>query len=248
MQELNGGLTDEGIRVVDFAAEPGGLEVAVEATPASDSQLESVLNLGSDASGTFEYRDVVDGVVVNKVFDIHVLQLDEENVRFRLTDPRTGESAVFSGDDLHTSVPVAIPVFLGGVAVGEVLYWLAVGTAIVVGTALLVKATDKVIDKVKADARKKPDKKYFQAAIRGNYVLVGGNGVTYKTAISQGKTGRNFYTPAETDAKNLAKSVGNGARPIGSEHHKPKLPPPGIWLRHYHPSNRVMHAFYGLPV
>jgi hypothetical protein len=248
VEELNDGLAEEGLEVTDLDAEPGALEVAVEATPDADSQFESVLDLGRDASGTIEYKDIIDGVLVDRVFEIQVLALDEGNVRFRLTDPQTGETAEFSGDELHTSVPVAIPVIFAGFAVAEILYWLAVGTAIIVGTVLLVKATTSIIDKVKADIKKKPDKKYFQAAIKGNYVFVGGNGVTSSTAISQGKTGRNFYTPVQSDAKNLAKSVGNGANPIGPEHHKPSKPPSGIWYRHYHPSNRVMHAFYGAPV
>jgi hypothetical protein len=248
VEELNDGLADEGLEVTDLETEPGALEVVVEATPDADSQFEAILDLGSDASGTFKYKDVIDGVLVDKIFDIQVLTLDENGFQFRLTDPQTGETVMFSSDDLHTSVPVAIPVILGGIAAAEIIYWLAIGTAIIVGTVLLVKATTKIIDNIKADIKKKPDKKYFQAAVQGNFVFVGGNGVTSSTAISQGKTGRNFYTPVQSDAKNLAKSVGNGATPIGPESHKPSKPPAGIWYRHYHPSNRVMHAFYGTAV
>jgi hypothetical protein len=254
IEELVENLADEGLEVEDLELAPGELEIETEAI-APSSDFVGDLHLVGDATGSFEVSDVVDGTPITATYSIEVLQLDESGVKVRVTDPVTGQTMIATDSDVTTSVPAVIGIGAVGASVATILGWLAVGTAVVIGVVLFVKATVNVVSRVKAEIdKRKSERPYVQAYIINDFVYFG-KAMTSKEAVRYGKaynakTARNnVYTPNNSVAKALCKSIGNGAAPKGAENHYDlRSSKKGIWFDHWHPKGGGMHCMFGTPI
>jgi hypothetical protein len=155
---------------------------------------------------------------------------------------------VFNGDDVHASAPAVIPIFIGAASLAQILFWLAMGTAILVGSVLFVKATADAITKAREGAAKNSGKKYFMAERDGRSLFIGKE-LGLPEAVSRGKMGHDVYTYLRKDAKILARTI-RLAKPVGPEVDTSSGKPIAGRFYHFHPYNRSpkMHSFFGYAV
>ncbi len=245
-QALEKGLESDGLNLEDVDVSPDEVSVEVESADRTDDS-EFDLVIESDGTATFTVTDVIDGHKASTTFLVDIQTMTEDGVVFDLVNPKTGETLHYDSDQPIQSLVWVIPIALGAIGLGTILKWIAVGTAIVIGTVLFVaaaKAVSNIMTAYRAEqASKRRD--FYPAMRQGNKVFIDPIGMTDAQATKRGKAGQDVWAVTSARAKTLCNWVRSPA--VGPEVHGKTG---SGFLYHYHPYNRSpgTHCFYGGPL
>lgn len=185
------------------------------------------------------------GDFLSREYDVLIHESTQEHTSFTLIDRLSSETYLYDSSLGGVSIAFVIPIAYAGIALGTILYYLAIGAAIIVAGVVILEASKAVTQIISANNTKSINDRrdYYSAYISGSNVYISPNGLSSSQAQVLGRAGNDIWAISRDKAKQLAKLLNLSGVPIGPEAHG------AGYLWHYHPFNRQpnMHAFFGSP-
>lgn len=240
-RSLRANLLAEGFETSRQSVRPTGLSLAGH-TVSANKQLSYELELasrGGKTTGTYQVTDLVRGKKVTQVFALDVMQATADRVQFRLSDKATGETRLYDSTRPQESIAFAIPIGIAVISVGTLLYYLAIGAAIIVAGYIALEAA-KAVPKLMEEWNRRRQWRHYTATRSGSKLFIGKH-LTSAQAQARGRSGKDVWSVSASYAKSLAKVLNRSGVPVWHAPHG------AGYLYHYHPYRHApnMHSFYG---
>ncbi len=214
--------------------------VSVEAQSKLGDGAEITSYFGLDYASLEGELEVVGDEIYEVVgaYSVEILELNEDEIAFTITDVATGESQIYSdqvGDGsalaLIPGIPLVISVLQSLLRAGLV-YVVKQVTYIALGEA------------IKALSQGNSDYQHFVAVRVQSGPLRIGRGLTYREATSRITGGADTWSRSSAGAQSVCRNASGGRRPNG-----PEIDRDGAHkVHHYHQDPRgSSHCFYGSP-
>ncbi|GAB3259155.1 hypothetical protein [Kineosporia babensis] len=243
------GLEQEGLEAGSVEIGLDEIQVEAEAQAANDPYAIDLRLDPETAHGTVTVTDAVSGRTVTSTYDIDVETSTPERTVFTLADTDTGRTYDYDSATAQESIPgpaFAIPIAFVGISAATMLYYMAIGAAIVIGGIAALEAGRAVGRIIDENKKRSQDKKryHYPAKVQNNKVYISGRGLTASAAVARGKKSQDVWSTTKARAKSIAKGVKGGLNPVREEVHG-GAGSGHMW--HYHPNGRTphMHSFYG---
>lgn len=238
---LRANLLAEGFETSRESLRPARLSLA-GTTVSAAKQLSYELDLTSrngKVTGTYKVTDRVGGKKITQVFALDVMQATAQRVLFRLTDTATGETRLYDSTRPQESIAFAIPIGIAVISIGTLLYYLAIGAAIIVAGYIALEAA-KAVPKIMDEWNRRRQWRHYSATRSGSKVFIGKH-LTSAQAQARGRARGDVWSVSATYAKSLAKKLNPSGTPVWHSPHG------AGYLYHYHPYRHSpnMHSFYG---